>query len=337
VGKFSIVIPVRNGGEYFKSCVKSILSQTVSDFNLEILDNCSEDDTVEWLESINDKRIRIYLSDKPLRIEDNWKRIVSIPKNEFMTFFGHDDLLDSNYLATMDQLIKKHPSASVYQVHFRYIDSEGKVIRSCKPMDEIQTAPECLAFFFNNMYELSIGHVVRSKDYDIIGGIPSYPNLLFADLELWIKLIENNYKATAMEECCSYRIHLASTTKSSSTLSYYYAFNRLLNFFSDLKSKNPLYASILSRYGLDFLKLYCKSLAHHLLRIPKKNRQGVTVSNFILNYKRSIDELIPGNDYQPSKISSIRLAEKIDNSFLARALFLGFKKIYSKPILSSYD
>lgn len=333
MAKFSIVLPVRNGGEYLKLCVESILQQTLSDFNLEILDNCSTDNTLEWLQSVRDNRIRIYSAQKPLSIEDNWKRIANIPKNEFMTFVGHDDLLDVNYLEVMDQLTNKHPLASVYQVHFRYIDSSGNKIRSCKPMDEIQNAFECLAFFLNNMYELSIGHVVRSRDYDSIGGIPSYPNLLFADLELWIKLIERSYKATSMEECCSYRIHEESTTKSSSTLSYYYAFDRLLNFFLELKSKNETYAVVFSRYGLDFLKLYCKSLAHHLLRIPKKNRQGVTVSKFIHDYKKSIDELIPGNTYQPLETFSIGLAEKIDENFLARAIFLGFKKIYPKPIL----
>ena len=331
--KFSIVLPVRNGGEYLKSCVKSILSQTVPDFNLEVLDNCSEDDSIQWLQSLNDNRIRIYSSDKPLTIENNWKRITTIPKNEFMTFIGHDDLLDSNYLGVMDHLIRKHPSASVYQVHFRYIDTQGNIVRSCKPMDEIQTAPECFAFFLSNMYELSIGHLVRSKDYDGVGGIPPYPNLLFADLELWIRLIEKSYKATSMEECCSYRIHQRSTTKSSSTLSYYYAFCKLLAFFSQLRATNQAYASILSRYGLDFLKLYCKSLAHHLLRVPQKNRQGLAVSKFIIEYKRSIDELVPGNSYEPGRVFSLKLARAIDNNALTRELFLAFKKIYSKPIL----
>ena len=333
MGKYSVVLPVRNGGEYLKSCVESILSQTVSDFNLEVLDNCSEDETVQWLESLSDRRIRIYTSSNPLSIEDNWQRMVTIPKNEFMTFIGHDDLLDPNYLASMDQLIKKHPSASVYRVHFRYIDSKGNIIRSCKPMDEVQTSVGCLAFFLCNMYELSIGYVVRSDDYDAVGGIPPYPNLLFADLELWIKLIEKSYRAASIEECCSYRIHMNSTTKSSPTLNYYYAFNRLLNFFNDLKSGNKEYASVLSKYGLDFLKLYCKSLSHHLLRIPKKNRHGVTISNFISDFKKMVDQLVPGNNYQPLETHSIKLAQRIDSSFLTRGLFLAFKKIYSKPIL----
>jgi len=45
--RFSIILPVRNGGEYVKQCINSILSQTVSDFDFLILDNCSIDDSTE--------------------------------------------------------------------------------------------------------------------------------------------------------------------------------------------------------------------------------------------------------------------------------------------------
>ena len=37
--KFSIILPVKNGGKYVKECVKSILFQTLNDFNLLVLDN----------------------------------------------------------------------------------------------------------------------------------------------------------------------------------------------------------------------------------------------------------------------------------------------------------
>ena len=134
--KFSIILPVKNGSEYVKECVKSILSQTLQDFNLVVLDNCSTDGTLEWLQSLNDPRIVIHQSEKPLSIEQNWARIKSIPKNEFITLIGHDDVLSENYLQVMADLIQKHPSASLYQMHFLYIDSNGEVLHNCRPMDE---------------------------------------------------------------------------------------------------------------------------------------------------------------------------------------------------------
>jgi glycosyltransferase involved in cell wall biosynthesis len=85
--QFSIILPVRNGGEYIKTCVQSILSQTITDFNLSILDSGSNDGTIEWLATINDPRVNIYLSDEPLTITQNWDRIKSIPRKEWMTIY----------------------------------------------------------------------------------------------------------------------------------------------------------------------------------------------------------------------------------------------------------
>ncbi len=331
--KYSIILPVRNGGEYVKECVSSILAQTLDNFNLLVLDNCSTDGTTQWLNSINDTRIKVYPAEKPLSIEENWGRIKEIPKNEFITLIGHDDLLDADYLEIMDQLIMEYPDAGYYQGHFRYIDSNNKLIRSCKPMDTVQNKYEFLGFFLSGMSELSIGQVIRSAKFDEVGGIPPYSNLLYADLQLWINLLQNGYRATTFKECCSYRIHTNSTTNSSSPIKYYYAFKNLLEYFIELKEKDKRYADVFQKYGLDFLKKYCKSIAHHLLRVPKKERETITVSGYIAEFKEYIDILVPENDFYPEKIFQLNLAKKIDNNSFLRNLFLNFKKLYPKPVI----
>lgn len=331
--KYSVVLPVRNGGEYLKMCVMSILSQTLTDFNLEILDNHSADGTLEWLNSLNDKRIIIFPSDKPLSIEENWNRIATIPKNEFMTFIGHDDLLDDNFLEVMECLINKHPKAGLYQAHYRYIDDVGNKIRSGKPMDEKQDVYEYLSFFLSGMSELSIGQVMRSEYFNKLGGFSDYPNLLYADLELWISLIGKKYRACSYTECSSKRIHESSATSSSSPIKYYYAFLKLLNFFVELKKSDNRFSEIFQKYSMDFLKPYSKSISHHLLRIRKKDREGILVKDFISQYKNLIDALIADNNFYPENEFSIKMAKQIDNSYILHKLFLIFKKLYSKPIL----
>ena len=58
--KFSIILPVRNGGEYVKECINSILAQSYMGFELLVFDNNSSDGTLEWLNSIDDKRRRVH-------------------------------------------------------------------------------------------------------------------------------------------------------------------------------------------------------------------------------------------------------------------------------------
>src|SRR5215212_3963656 len=114
MNKFTIILPVHNGGELVKKCIGSILSQEYTAFDLIVLENQSNDGTAEWLISLNDNRISIYPSDRLLSIEENWGRILQLKKNEFITIIGHDDLLLPDYLKTMDALIQKHPSATLF-------------------------------------------------------------------------------------------------------------------------------------------------------------------------------------------------------------------------------
>jgi glycosyltransferase involved in cell wall biosynthesis len=335
MARYSIILPVRNGGAYIKECVQSILNQSLPDFSLQVLDNCSTDGTREWIETLNDERISLHPADKPLTIEENWSRITTIPKNEFITLIGHDDILFPNYLQAMDDLIRKHPTATLYQAHFSYIDSNGKLIRNCKPMDEVQSANEFIAFFLANLIDtMGTGFMMRAKDYDACGGIPPrYPNLLFADFELYINLTKIGYKATSFEPAFSFRLHQSMTT-TSSDLKFHDAFAVFIDYLYLLKNENPAFEEVINRYALDFLSLYSKGLSHRLLRTPMNKRNGKTVGYFIALTKSYADKLVPGNDFDPEKQFSVKVARQIDENILSRSLFLFFKKLRKRPVLS---
>ncbi|HWJ27601.1 MAG TPA: glycosyltransferase [Flavisolibacter sp.] len=326
-------MPVRNGASYVKECVKSLQQQNHYDFDILILDNCSTDGTREWIESIQDHRIKIFSSDKPLTIEENWSRILDVPKNEFITLIGHDDILQSDYLTTMDELISKYPDASLYQTHFQYIDSDGKKIKDCKPMAEIETGTDFLKSFLQNRIDImGTGFMMRSKDYDEIGGLPDYPNLLFADFELWMNLTKKTFKATSQKNCFSFRLHV-STTTSSSDIKMQKAFERFVYYLSTLKQESPEYNELLNKYGEDFIRVNCKGLSHRLIRTPFENRQGLTVATFVKKCKQYADLLIQNNQFDPISIPSIKFAAYIDSSTIGRSLFLLFKKLFPNPIL----
>lgn len=333
MAKYSIILPVRNGGEYIKKCIESILAQSLNDFNLIILENFSTDGTKEWMETLSDERVKIIPAEKPLLMQENWGRICGIVKNEFMTMIGADDILDSNYLEVMDSLIKEHPDASLYQAHFRFINSTGNVIKDCKPMKESETVREFLESICNNNISImGTGFMMRSSDYEALGGIPMYPDLLFADFELWLELTRISYKATATERTFSYRVHKQSATSSSSYSKYAAGFKKLMIYFKRLKQNDRTVEDYISNNFTTFINYYCQGSAHKLLRIPISKRDGVMVSDVLKRYKAFADELIPGNNYNPTDTFSIRLAKILDSNFITRNVFLLFKKIYSKPI-----
>ncbi|WP_018614938.1 glycosyltransferase family 2 protein [Segetibacter koreensis] len=332
--KYSIVLPVRNGGEYVKECVNSILSQTLNEFTLHVLDNCSTDGTLEWITSLKDERIIITPSTKSLTIEENWARAVNIPKNEFLTLIGHDDVLEHDYLEVMDELILKYPDASLYQAHFNYIDSKGKIIRKCKPIAEIETAKDFLTSLLTNNFDvMGTGFMMRSRDYDAIGGIPiNYPNLLYADFELLVNLTRISYKATSPKTCFDFRLH-QSTTTVSPDVKLHKAFETFINFLQSLKTTDKTLIEVIEKFSPDFILFYCKGLSHRLLRTPLVNRDNLSVKKFIRKCEAYSQSLAPGKKFEPLSILSIWLAQVLDSSSIGRNLFLTFKKVYSKPVL----
>ena len=330
--KFSIILPVRNGGGYVKDCVHSILSQTLNSFTLVILDNHSTDGTLQWLESLKDERIIIYPAAKPLSIEENWTRITSVPKNEFMTLIGHDDKLAPDYLEVMGSLVTSFPDASLYQTHFAFINSKGQKIRKCKPM-KTESGPEFLQSILQKKIDIvGSGFMMRSTDYDSIGGIPDYPNLLFADFELWIRLSGIKYIAVSDSEAFYFRLH-ESTTSVSPDIKLQDAFERFIFFLEKLKNKNDEYNNVIKNYSNTFLLTNCRSLAHRLFRTPAKKRNNTTI-NSLLKKCRAYSVLLAGNgSLNPLSDPAIRIAKIIDSNSFTRMLFLLFKKLYKKPVL----
>ncbi|MEP6675265.1 MAG: glycosyltransferase [Ferruginibacter sp.] len=332
--KYSIILPVRNGGEYVKDCIHSILKQTFTDFDLIVLDNCSTDGTREWISALHEKKISIIPSQTPLSIEENWGRIKDVRKNEFITLIGHDDILYPEFLESIEKMMQKYPTASLYHTHFDFIDAAGKVTRRCKPMPAVLTGNDLLKMMLvNNIDQMGTGYVMRSSDYDLLGGIPvKYPNLLYADFELWLRLALQSYEAISPENCFAFRVH-KSTTGLSQDKKLHTALKMFVEFLTECAAQNKESLLIIKQFSHSFLAFYCKGYAHRLLRTSIKERDGLSVKDFISETKQLAIKLGVQDNYKPEKISSIKLAMMIDSNLLSRKLFLLFKKIYSKPVM----
>jgi len=329
---YSIILPVRNGGSYLKDCVRSILSQDYPNFELIILENASNDGTAEWLETQTDPRVSVIAAKKPLTIEENWARIALIQKREFITLIGHDDLLAPDFLTTMDDLIAKSPGAGLYQCHYKFIDKEGKDIRSCLPMNDYYSAESLLASILLKRIDImGTGFVMRSADYDSFGGLPDYPNLLFADFELFMNLSTRGGLAVSDQSKFSFRLH-ESTTKVSSDFKMQAGFERFVYYLNGLK-RNPNLDAIIVNHAAAFVQTYCKGLSHRMLRNSIEQREGFTVAQYLVKCRNYVKILTGDDRYNPESDWSVKLARYIDSSAWSRAMFMTFKKIFPKSFL----
>jgi glycosyltransferase involved in cell wall biosynthesis len=331
---FSIIIPFKSGKKYLLDCLHSVLAQDYPHFNILILaDNTSNiDDSLDAVQAIQHSKISVHVSNQNLDILQNWGRIKDLAKNEYMTILGYDDLLEKTFLSTINELINKESEASLYHTHFNYINSKSEFIKICQPLPNRLNLSEYLEYALNETIDImATGYVFKSSDYDAIGGIPTqYPNLIYADLQLWLALTKKSYLAVDNSAQFSFRIH-ASTTKTSKDKILLDAFLVFLDYLNQLKNESSDLARIIEEYGKKFTESTTKAIAHRLLRTPKAVRKGLSIDEMITK----IDEKskLLGIDYAPLQINSIRMAKLIEAVPLFNNLFLLFKKVYKKPVL----
>ena len=330
---FSIVIPFKTGKKYLMECVQSVLNQHYGNYEIIILaDNTSNaDGALDAVKALNEEKIRIDHSGSTLNILENWSRIKMISRKEYMTILGYDDLLEPDFLNVIAQLVTSEPAASLYHTHFNYIDATGKVIKPCLPLPEKLTANEYLSMALQNKVSImATGYVFRSEDYDAVGGIPvQYPNLIYADLHLWIELIRRSYLSVSPGIHFSFRIH-PSTTKTSKDLVLLKAFVIMLQYLQALQKEDPEIRKIIQAFAPVFIHDTTRSLAHRLLRTGKPYRDGLTMKTITEQIGKEADSM--GFEYIPSSIPTMKMAMLIDSNPILHGLFLLFKKLYKKPV-----
>ncbi|MFM7720606.1 MAG: glycosyltransferase family A protein [Sediminibacterium sp.] len=331
---FSIIIPFKSGKSYLLDCLHSVIEQDYHHFNIIILaDNTSNiDDALDAVHALQNSKISIKASDLNLDILQNWGRIKDLNKNEYMTILGYDDVLEKSFLSTINDLINHHPEASLYHTHFNYIDSKSAFIKVCQPLPSRLNASAYLEYALNEKIDImATGYVFKSSDYDELEGIPThYPNLIYADLQLWLDLTQKSYLAIDPSTQFLFRIH-ASTTKISKDKILLDAFILFLDYLNELKTGSPALGKIIQANAQKFCENTTMAIAHRLLRTPRDFRKGLSIDLMIKKIAAKSETL--GIAYEPLKINSIRLARTIETYPILNVLFLLFKKLYKKPVL----
>ena len=94
----SVVVCVRNVEKYISECIRSILDQTFSDFEIVIIDDMSSDTTKNIIKKFGNKRIRYFRNEKWLGISKSRNRGVKYAAGEYIFFTDGDCTVSKNWI-----------------------------------------------------------------------------------------------------------------------------------------------------------------------------------------------------------------------------------------------
>jgi glycosyltransferase involved in cell wall biosynthesis len=101
----SVCLPTFNGKEFVRQAIDSVLAQSYAQFELIVVDDCSQDGTYEIVQEIAASRpprkIRCYRNHSRAGLFANYNACISQASGELIKPFAQDDLLKENALAEM--------------------------------------------------------------------------------------------------------------------------------------------------------------------------------------------------------------------------------------------
>ncbi|MGH7450285.1 MAG: glycosyltransferase family 2 protein [bacterium] len=141
--RVSIGLPVFNGENYLEETLKSILSQTYSDFELIISDNASTDNTQKICQdyAARDQRVRYFRNEENIGAARNFNRVFELSSGQYFKWAAHDDLIAPDYLQKCVKALAHDSSAILSQARVKIIDKDGQVMKEHSAMSRHAYSP----------------------------------------------------------------------------------------------------------------------------------------------------------------------------------------------------
>jgi len=125
----SVIIPAYNAEKTILATIESILQQTFADFELIVINDGSQDATLELVSGVKDPRLQVF-SFPNAGLAASRNRGVACAKGEYISFIDADDLWTPDKLELQLQALQTNPEAAVAYSWTDCIDEAGQFLRS---------------------------------------------------------------------------------------------------------------------------------------------------------------------------------------------------------------
>jgi len=180
----SVIIPVYNGEKTIKQTIESVLNQTFRDFELLIINDGSQDATLEIIQAINDERIQVF-SYQNSGVSASRNRALTKAKGEFISFIDADDLWTPNKLELQLKALQDNPQAAVAYSWSDWIDESGQFLRSGGHITVNGKAYEKL--LLRDFIESGSNPLIRKQALDEVGCFEQSVTPA-EDWDMWLRL-----------------------------------------------------------------------------------------------------------------------------------------------------
>lgn len=203
----SVIMPTYNCGKYIVQSIQSVISQTVNDWEIQIVDDCSTDDTVEvlkpYLEQYPDIHYyRLFHNSGPAAARTEAIRRAS---GKYLAFLDSDDLWTPDKLERQIGFME-HSGARFSCTAYRQMDTDGNDLHTVMVPPAETDYQKCIRL------SNPIGNLTVMYDQEALGKFEVPPIKKRNDFALWLQILKKTDRCYGMENVLgAYRLGRAGS------------------------------------------------------------------------------------------------------------------------------
>lgn len=275
----TVFIPVFNSEKYIIECIESITNQSYENLEILIIDDGSQDKTIELIESIEDSRIRLLQNDENRGIPYTRNRGLNEARGKYMAIMDSDDTSYLDRIKKQVDFLESNSDIDVVGSFYSksYSDKKTRIIKT-EIINHDQMKYK-LMFFSPLSNPSTMVRLSTAKDNNI-----SYnPNYFVAqDYDFWIQISKVGKLSILPEALIEYRTGHDNITSRSK--------REKLLMRNDII--NSIHADILGHYNIKFteeqLEQYNTLFSQNPM-IPLDKNIIKEISIILADWKKNLD------------------------------------------------
>lgn len=191
----SVIMPTYNCGKYIEQSIQSVISQTVSDWEIQLVDDCSTDQTTEVLKPYLEQYPRIHYYQLSHNCGPAMARTEALRRasGKYIAFLDSDDLWISDKLEKQIAFMER-TGAKFSCTAYKQMDADGNNLRT------VMVPP--LKTNYHKCIRLSnpIGNLTVMYNQEVLGKfeVPSIKKR--NDFALWLQILKKTDFCYGMED-----------------------------------------------------------------------------------------------------------------------------------------
>jgi glycosyltransferase involved in cell wall biosynthesis len=203
----SIVLPTYNGAAYLRESIDSCLAQTYSNWELLVVDDCSQDVTPKIIAEYmaRDSRIRSIRHETNKKLPAGLNTGHAAARGDYLTWISDDNRFLPRAIEEMTGFLEEHPGVGVVYADCVLIDEAGRYLQDwpAQPVSRLAYMNSLRACF-----------LYRKSVYETVGGYDP-EQFLAEDWDFWLRAARQFELVPLHTILYEYRWHDQSLTKAA--------------------------------------------------------------------------------------------------------------------------